>query len=226
MGWVAYHTFTKSIAGFSVFRSDSDYQRMLGLLEFYKIEKPPTKYSRFMELKDREIFHQRFCADKEPLVDLIAYCLMPTHLHLILVELKEKGVSIYMANVLNSYTRYFNLRINRKGPLWQSRFKRVEIKDNEQLYHLTRYVHLNPVSDNLVESPEEWRYSSYREFIELIDEKDGICNFRKYMDIKPEDYREFVLSRVEHQKEISRIKEMLRTPRRWTEVSDRGGDFS
>ncbi len=78
---------------------------------------------------------------------------MPTHIHLILKQLKEDGISAYMSKILNSYTCYFNRRTKRKGPLWESRFKRVEVTSDEQLLHLTRYIHLNPVTAHIVEEP-------------------------------------------------------------------------
>jgi len=69
----------------------------------------------------------------------------------------EEGISLYMKNLLNSYTRYFNTKTKRKGPLWQGRFKSVLIKMDEQLY-LTRYIHLNPTSEDLVEKTSEIKH--------------------------------------------------------------------
>ncbi len=202
-----YHAFTKSIAGFTVFRCDSDYERMVELLKFYRFERPPISFSNFIRLKDKDRFFKLYCSQKEMIIDILAYCIMPTHLHILLSELKEEGISTFMGNILNSYTRYLNTKIKRKGPLWQSRFKRVEVLDDEQLLHLTRYIHLNPTSDHLVEKPEDWRYSSYGEFIGNVNRDDCICNYSTYMNIDPVQYRDFVLSRVEYQQEISRIKD-------------------
>ena len=141
-----YHVFTKTIAGYKIFRNDSEYERMRGLLEYYKIESPPLKFSAFEDIKDKENFYQNHFIAKDNLVEMIAYCLMPTHIHLILKQLKKGGISVFMSNILNSYTRYFNIKTKRRGPLWESRFKNVEVASDEQLVHLTRYVHLNPVT--------------------------------------------------------------------------------
>lgn len=66
-------------------------------------------------------------------------------------SLKHKECLIKnMRKVLDSYTRYFNIKTKRKGPLWQSKFKSVLVKNDEQLLHLTRYLHLYPISNNLV----------------------------------------------------------------------------
>ena len=112
-----------------------------------------------------------------------------------------------MKNLLNSYTRYFNTKTKRKGPLWQGRFKSVLIKTDEQLLHLTRYIHLNPTSEDLVERPEDWPYSSYNEY--LRNSEEPLCSFSKYLDIEPKTYREFVESRKDYQKRLSEIKHLL-----------------
>ncbi len=201
-----YHIFTKSIAGFKIFRSKNDYRRMVDLIRFYRLEKTPTKFSVYIRLKDKKRLFDQTMLNNKNIVDIIAYCLMPTHIHLILSPLKPNGISIFMSNILNSYTRYFNNKTNRKGPLWQSRFKNVDIQTDEQHYHLTRYIHLNPVSDGLVKKPEHWIFSSYHEYIDNSDEP--LCNFRKYLDIEPKRYMEFVNSRIEYQKELRELKKL------------------
>ena len=134
---------------------------------------------------------------------------MPTHFHLILRQLTDNGISIFMQNTLNSYSRYFNIKHNRKGPLWQGRFKSVLIKTEEQLLHLTRYIHLNPVTAYLVERSEEWPSSSYKEFLSDNDDGEKICRFRDILDIEPLSYREFVNDAVSYERELAKIKRLL-----------------
>lgn len=202
-----YHVFTKSIAGFKVFRSDKDYKRMLELFKFYRIKNLPTRFSAYLELKDKESFVKKFIKQDEQIVEINAYCLMPTHVHLILKQLEDHGISDFMKKVLDSYTRYFNLKNKRKGPLWQSKFKNVLVETDEQLLHLTRYLHLNPTSDGLVERPEEWKYSSYLEYIGLSKEK--LCKTDVLKDTSIEKYRKFVEERKDYQRTLSMIKEVL-----------------
>ena len=125
-----YHVFTKSIAGYEVFRIFADYERMRGLLKFYQVEHLPLKFSTFMKLRDKENYFRNHFDEKDRLVQIIAYCLMPTHIHLILKQLKENGISTFMGNILNSYSRYFNVKNKRKGPLWESRFKNANVSTN------------------------------------------------------------------------------------------------
>lgn len=112
-----------------------------------------------------------------------------------------------MKNILDSYTRYFNIKNKRKGPLWQGRFKSVLVENDEQLLHLTRYIHLNPTSDGLVNFPEDWFYSSYNEYLKRSDDK--ICNYSEHIYIDPEKYKEFVESRENYQKQLNVIKHLL-----------------
>ncbi len=107
---------------------------------------------------------------------------------------------MFMKHILDSYSRYFNTKNNRKGPLWQGRFKHVLIETEEQFMHTTRYIHLNPTTDFLVERPEYWQFSSYKEYIGL-DNK-GICNFKKYYPLVPEEYRKFVEAQIQYQQEL------------------------
>lgn len=204
-----YHIFSKSIANFKIFRSNTEYERIRGLLKYYKIENPFLRFSFFLEIKNKEEFYKKHFTKKENLVEIIAYCFMPTHIHLILKQTKQNGISIFMNNILNSYTRYFNVKTKRKGPLWESRFKNVVIKTNEQILHLTRYIHLNPVTARLIDKPQDWNFSSYKEFLGKTKEEEKMCNFSEVLDIKPETYRKFVNSQIDYQRKLAEVKKMF-----------------
>jgi len=101
-----YHVFTKSIAGFQIFREDKDFQRIIELLSYYK-DNPLIKFSDYKKLKNK--FKHTLLKNTSSLIQIIAYCIMPTHIHLVLYEKRENGISDYMRRLLNSYTRYFVL---------------------------------------------------------------------------------------------------------------------
>ena len=207
-----YHVFNKSIAGFKIFNNKSELSRMLATIRYYQMNRPPDKFSRFMRSDFRkENFHDKIVllSGKQKIIGLIAYCFMPTHFHLILKQLKDDGVSKIMGNALNSYTRYFNIKHNRKGPLWQGRFKNVLVKTDEQLLHLTRYIHLNPVTAYLCKKPEEWGASSYHEYIRSAENRIRICDFDDVLDIEPNSYRKFVVDLIDYQKKLATIKHLI-----------------
>ena len=105
-----------------------------------------------------------------------AYCLMPTHYHL-MVGIKQTSevletsevseVSTGMMRLSVSYTKAINKRYQRSGVHFQGPFEAVHVDRNEYLLHLSRYIHLNPVTAGLVERPEDWEFSSYREYVGL-----------------------------------------------------------
>lgn len=80
-----------------------------------------------------------------PIVEIVAYCLMPNHFHLLVRELEEGGISKFMQKLTTGYTMYFNKKYERNGSLFQGRFKATHVADDRYLRYLISYIHLNPV---------------------------------------------------------------------------------
>ncbi len=207
-----YHVYNKSIAGFEIFRDFSCYTRIMEVIRYYQKENPSCKYSDFIRKPNEEknnYYIEITSGERQKLVEIIAYCIMPTHVHLVLKQLKDKGISIFMNNILNSYTRYFNVRHKRKGPLWEGRFQDVLIRTEEQLLHLTRYVHLNPVTAYLVNRPEDWIFSSCQEYIGNREKADKICQYEDILEVEINSYKKFIYDRIHYQRELAKIKNLL-----------------
>jgi len=209
-----YHIFNKSIAGYEIFSYEEDFLRMRQTLLYYCIEDTPMQFSNFLNLSRvrsdgfiRNI--QALRESNDNLVQIIAYCIMPTHFHLVVKQLKNKGITKFVGNILNSYSRYFNLKRKRKGPLWVGPFKNVRVQSDDQLLHLTRYIHLNPVTATIVSHPEEWKASSYGEYISSLRDDWKICDYKGILEIEPSKYRTFVRDGIGYQKELARIKNLL-----------------
>ncbi len=203
-----YHVFTKSIAGYVIFNTKEEYDRLMECVRFYKMGKPLVSFSRFCEysIAKQKVIAKSAIGEEE--IEILAYCLMPTHLHFVIKQNKEKGISFFMKNLLTSHTRYFNKKHGRKGPLWESRFQNVLVNDDNQLLHLTRYVHLNPVTAHIVEDPEAWFHSSYKEYVGAID-NERVCKFEDLIELKPDQYREFVIDHIGYQRELADIKHLV-----------------
>ena len=205
-----YHIYTRSIAGFKIFNSEKAFRRMLEAIDFYSIENPPCKYSLFLKRNEKSINGDNtFQPDHtKKIVRIFAYCLMPTHIHLIVKQFINNGISLFLNLILKSYSKYFNAKYNRKGPLWEGRFKNVLVETNEQFLHLTRYIHLNPTSASLVSKPEDWEFSSYREYIGWVKEDKKICDFSHYLDMDFAAYKKFVEDHIDYQRKLEQIKHL------------------
>lgn len=98
-------------------------------------------------------------------VELINFCLMPNHFHITAREIKEGGISKYLQRLQIAYTKYLNAKYGKSGHLFQGAFRSIHIKNNEQLLHLSAYIHRNPreISENRDE--EKYYWSSYQDYI-------------------------------------------------------------
>jgi len=199
-----YHIFNRSLANFPIFKNKFNIKKFLSGASYYLHPEPPVKFSTY--LKNKNSYDLTF--DK-PLIKIIAYCLMPTHFHFICQQIQSNGIKIYFQKLTNSYSHYFNIKRERKGPLFEGPFQAKRIESEEQLIHLSRYIHLNPVTAYLVEKPNNYPYSSYNAYLKkempsFINPEVVLSSFKS-----PKDYEKFVLSRKEYQRELDKIKHLL-----------------
>lgn len=204
-----YHVFSRSIAKYIIFNTDEEYSRFIEIFELYRHSNFNYQYSKFTRLDPVTQCEITISLqlDTEVLVEVIAFCLMPTHIHFLLKQTANQGISKFMGKILNCYSRYFNIRHQRTGPLWAGRFKSVLVSTDDQLLHLSRYIHLNPCSAGLVAKPEDWHNSSYNNY---INEKNNVL--LKHSDLFPitmGEYKKFVMDRKDYQKELSKIKSLI-----------------
>ena len=170
--------------------------------EYYHLYNRGNNRERiFFERENYLFFLRRLRKYVVPILDVVAYCLMPTHYHL-LVLLKEADLSHRMQLFSISYTKAMNKRYDRVGALFQGAFQAKHIDENNYLVHLSRYLHLNPVMAGLVERPEDWEFSSCREYIGLRAGTLPKPEIVLSQFPSPEAYREFVESYTPCEREI------------------------
>lgn len=201
-----FHVFNKSIAGFNIFQKENCSQHFIELLDYYNNQIIPIKYSL---AKQRELYKYEnlLSPNSTRLLKIICFCIMPDHYHLLIKTDATEKLSKFINDVENSYTRYFNIRFRRKGPLWQSPYKKVIIRSNEQLLHVSRYIHLNPTTKRLVNKTESWEYSSYAS---LINNPYWLKEVLTEISISlPIVYRQFVESNKDYQVTLRNIKRLL-----------------
>lgn len=122
-----------------------------------------AKQTIFADKYDFEEFSKKLHSDTFAECEIVAWCLMTNHFHL-LIKGDLNDVSRAMATLLSSYTRIFNNRHGRVGPLFQGRYYSEAIADERQLLCAVRYIHQNPDKAN-IGSHENYQWSSYQDFL-------------------------------------------------------------
>lgn len=199
-----YHICTHGVDKKNILRDKADYERCLALLKHCLPQGVIQSYSIAKRLKN-EI---ELTPSGRGLVDILGYCLMNNHFHLLIRENIDDGTSLYMQRLLGSYAKYFNLRYKRSGPLFMGRFKAVLVNSDEQLLHVSRYIHLNPYVAHMVEDPLVYSWSSLGNYIGAIATK--ICHtelISKMMDSKA--YLEFVKDEADYARATEDSKHLL-----------------
>ena len=97
-------------------------------------------------------------------INLIAYCIMSNHIHILIKAKNVNNISDFMRLVNGSYATYYNKKCDRVGFVFRSRFRSKVIMSEKSLFRCIKYIHMNPVSANIVQNEEEYKYSSYINF--------------------------------------------------------------
>ncbi len=173
----------------------------------------PADYRAYLEMIGE--------AAKSANTQIMAYCLMPNHVHLILVPADEDGLRATLADAHRRYTRRVNARNKWTGHLWQGRFGSVAMDENH-LACAVRYVSLNPVRAGLVRKARDWEWSSVR--AHLAGTGDGIVDVRPVLDRFP-DFAA-LLEAGEDEEAVKRLRQSETTGRplgseKWLESMER-----
>ncbi|MBI4038195.1 transposase [Candidatus Daviesbacteria bacterium] len=207
-----YHVYNRSNGQQEIFLSAKDYQRAMEVFRFYLFGKPSLRFSFYNRLpKDQKPKYLEGLYLGKPIVDIIGFCLMPNHFHFLLKGLEGKGINQFISNFQNSYAKYFNIKMTRTGSLFQQNFRAVRIESDEQLIHVSRYIHLNPITAFLVRTMEElehYQWSSYPDYIQrgktYIKKGVVLDHFRSIAD-----YKQFMANQIDYQRKLDRIKHLL-----------------
>lgn len=206
-----YHVYNRGIARQPIFSDKRDYERFLLTLSFYRLS-PPVKLSRLLQLpqNQREAILNTMNTKGEKLVEIISFAFMTNHFHLLLKQNINNGISIFLSKSTNSYTRFFNLRHKRVGDLFQGVFKAVHVETDEQLIHLSRYIHLNPVVSFIIKDSEliSYPWSSLPDYLggisSIVESEPVLGHFKS-----PKAYREFVFDQIDYGKKLEIVKHLI-----------------
>lgn len=195
-----YHIYNRGSEKKVIFTSYRDYKRFQKTFYYYQFAGPKPRLS----ISSLKTFQPEL---SKKLVEILCYCLMPNHFHFMVKQLKENGISIFMSQLSNSYTKYFNTKYRRVGPLLQGAFKAVLVETDEQLTHLSRYIHLNPVVSGICKLPNNHLWSSFNEY----SQGENICSTNLILDMFPskEKYIEFTNDQIDYGKTLEIAKHQL-----------------
>lgn len=206
-----YHVFNRGFNKKPIFLTPNDYIRAIKTIRYYQYLNPPIKFSylNIQTLKrQKHILNQLI----QTSIDILAYCFMPNHFHFIIKQTHDHGILKSISKFSNSYSKYFNIIHKKQGPVLQGRFKTVRIKSNEQLLHLSRYIHLNPFISSIVKDInkiEAYTYSSLKEY--LSSNSLNICSTNEILSQfkTKKSYLNFIQDNADYQKQLHAIKRIM-----------------
>jgi len=201
-----YHLCNKSISNYRIFRNEHNIIRFLTAVHYYNSQNLDSIPPLSKALRRPIVLDSILQRNSQNPVCILAYCIMPDHYHLLIKVGDTVPLFKYINIVQDSYTRYYNKANNRKGPLWQSRFRSVYIPDQHTLLHVHRYIHLNPTTAGIVRTPEEYAWSSYRSF---IYDPSVLSNTKEITISSIRSYQRFVEDNLDYQRKLKRIKKLL-----------------
>jgi putative transposase len=139
-----YHIYNRGVNKNNIYADKQDYQTFLYYIKKYLSPPPPHQINNNNLNKD---------------LQLVCYCLMPNHYHLLIHQKTPNAITDFIRRLATNYSMYFNHKHKRVGSLYEGVYKAVPVQTDEQLIHLSRYIHLNP------NSYHTYPYSSYNYYL-------------------------------------------------------------
>lgn len=190
-----YHVYNRGNNKQNIFFEERDYIRFLFLILYFQGGDSVYNIGRHVS---NYVRHRMFNIDFEKIsknkkVELLAFALMPNHFHFILKEKEQGGISKYLQRIQNSYTKYINTKNRKNGHLFQGSYQSVHVTSNEQLLHLSAYIHRNSREIKKWKGKEDvFPWSSFTDYIKknrlgkLLSTELLLSQFKK-----PEEYKSF-----------------------------------
>lgn len=203
-----YHIYNRGVEKRVICIDEGDYKNFLGILKMYLIA--PNLQGLTLQVDGNE---KSMAPTKKPNnfaseISLICYCLMPNHFHLLVRQNSDRSIASFLQTIMTKYVVYFNKKYNRKGGLFQGRYKAVRITNENQFTYITKYIHRNPVDLMPARSDLggliDYKYSSYGNYLGLFKQSwvktEDILHY--FSPINPKfSYQNF----VEETGDISRV---------------------
>lgn len=168
-----YHIYNRGVEKRDVFLDDKDRFRFIHDLFEFNDSEPVLNMHYHLNHKQRQSIEvePQYVKPKHKrklLVEILAFCFMPNHYHLIVRQKVGNGIVAFMQKLGTGYTMYFNNKYERVGPLFQGRFKAVLVQKDRHYMYLPHYIHLNPL-DLIMPSWREKEIKNHKKAIEFLE---------------------------------------------------------
>jgi len=175
-----FHVLNRGVDNREIFLEEEDYFRFIHNLFEFNDPSPVFNLSYYLNrLQSIDFVNQYIKKPRKLIVEILAFCLMPNHFHLLLRQREEGGLTKFMRKIGVGYANYFNQKYQRSGALFQGRFKLILVKEETHFIHLPYYIHFNPLDlkmpdwrkgeienyQNAIKFLESYRWSSHLDYL-------------------------------------------------------------
>ncbi len=203
------HIYNRGVDKRSIFKSDRDRNRFMLTMRIALLQ-GAEKVSLILRKREKELIssisqHTLTQLYGPPMVTILAFCLMPNHYHIIVKANRQEDISKFAQRLANSYTLYFNKKYDRKGRLFESTYKEVVIRTDEQLVHVVRYVHTNPSnSKRLMFNVRQLRVYQWSSLPAYLRRESRMCDIEQVLSFYSsiDDFWKFTKAGIKHQENI------------------------
>ena len=162
-----YHICNRAVNKQTIFHDTRDHFRFLFLILYFQ---SPMVFQQLGRLVKDFVLSRALDIKGEVVkkrkIELVAFCIMPNHFHLIVKELEEAGIATHMQRVLTAYSKYYNTKYEKSGHVFQGPYRAIHISDDPQLKYLSAYIHRNPRElVGWLNKVDKYQWSSYQDYI-------------------------------------------------------------
>ncbi len=165
-----YHIYNRGVDKRDIFMDDEDHFRFIHDLYEFNDKNPAIILNNYL---NKKIYSQSLEVGlpkiqrkpREMLVEILAFCLMDNHFHLLVRQKEDNGITEFMRKIGTGYTNYINKKYDRNGALFQSKFKSVHVEKDAHLMYLPIYIHFNPLDYEF----KEWRQGKIKDIKKALE---------------------------------------------------------
>ena len=161
-----YHVYAHAVGDMDLFRSDADYLRFLTTLFVANGKRDISHLDRFYDRNLVSDIRDGKVNIGEQVIDIAGFCFMPNHFHLLLREIKDGNISLFMHRLLVSYSKHYNLKYERRGHVFERTFDAKYLNNDNYIMRALAYIHLNPKDLDVWKRKEhKYPWSSFQDYV-------------------------------------------------------------